>query len=100
MADFLLRPVTSPIRLDGFAPMEVARRLRHLEGLVFFDTAGNFPSGAARPISVIVASPIRVLRGNVRVAEDREILRSATAAGPKLSGDQGFPVGGLCGWID
>jgi aminodeoxychorismate synthase component I len=100
MADFLMRPVTSPTRLDGFAPVEVAGRLRHLEGLVFFDTAGNFPARTSRPISVIAASPTRILRGNIRGAVDREMLRSALAAGPKLSGDQGFPVGGLCGWID
>jgi para-aminobenzoate synthetase component I len=100
MADFLMRLVASPIRLDGFAPVEVAGRLRHLEGLVFFDTAGNFPSGVSQPISVVAARPTRILRGNVQVTGDQEILRSALACGPKLSGDQGFPVGGLCGWID
>ncbi len=100
MADSLLRPVTSPIRLDGLAPVEVAGRLRHLEGLVFFDTAGNFPSGAARPVSVIAARPLHVLRGSIHHAADREILRRVTTAGPMLTGDQGFPAGGLCGWID
>ena len=32
-------------------------RLRHLPGLVFFDTAGNLASSAGRPVSVIAARP-------------------------------------------
>ena len=74
--------------------------MRHLAGLVFFDTAGNFPSGGSRPLSVIAANPLRVLRGNVHISANLEILRAALAAGPKRTGDHGFPVGGLCGWID
>ncbi len=100
MADSLMRPVASPLRLDGLSPVEVAGRLRHLDGLMFFDTAGNFPSGGSRPISVIAANPPQVLRGNVHVSADLKILRAALANGPKLAGDHGFPVGGLCGWID
>ena len=95
-----MRSVTIPSRLDGLTPVEVAGRLRHLDGLVFFDTAGNFPSGASQPVSVIAARPVQVLRGNVHASGDLEILRTALAAGPKLSGDHGFPVGGLCGWVD
>ena len=70
-----------------------------LDGLVFFDTAGNVPSGAARPFSVITASPRQVLRGNIHKATDLEILRTAFACSPKLTSDHGFPSGGLCGWI-
>ncbi len=94
-----MRPLTRPARLDGLSPVEVAGRLRHLEGLVFFDTAGNLPSGASRPISVIAAGPRQILRGSIYCPSDREILRAALAAGPKLAGDHGFPVGGLCGWV-
>ena len=94
-----MRPVASPTRLDSFSPVEVAGQLRHLDGLVFFDTSGNFPSGAARPFSVIAASPIQVLRGSIHQSGDLEILRTALANSPKLAGDQGFPRGGLCGWI-
>jgi aminodeoxychorismate synthase component I len=100
MAKSLMRSVTTPSRLDGLTPVEVAVRLRHLDGLVFFDTAGNFPSGASQPVSVIAASPVQILRGNIHTAGDLGILRTALAAGPKLSGDHGFPVGGLCGWVD
>ena len=95
-----MRPVASPVRLDGLSPVEVAGRLRHLDGLMFFDTAGNLPSGGSLPVSVIAARPIRVLRGNFRNAADLAILRAAHAAGPKLAGDHGFPLGGLCGWVD
>ncbi len=100
MAESLMRPVASPVRLDGLSPVEVAGQLRHLDGLVFFDTAGNFPSGASRPFSVIAASPTQVLRGNCHQSGDLEILRAALANSPKLTGDHGFPCGGLCGWID
>ncbi len=99
MAESLMRPVASPVRLDGMSPVEVAGRLRHLGGLVFFDTAGNFPSGASRPVSVIAACPTEIFRGNLHHPGDLEILRAALAQGPKSGGDQGFPVGGLCGWV-
>ncbi len=95
-----MRPLAEPVRFDGLAPVEVARRLSHLDGLVFFDTAGNLPSGSGRPVSVIAARPARVLRGKIDRPEDREALRVALAEGPKLTGDRGFPLGGLCGWID
>jgi aminodeoxychorismate synthase component I len=81
-------------------PVEVAGRLRHLDGLVFFDTAGNFPSGASRPVSVIAASPTRVLKGNILLPGDLQSLQTAIDAGPRLAGDHGFPIGGLCGWVD
>ncbi len=100
MAKSLMRSLTTPSRLDALTPVEVAGRLRHLEGLVFFDTAGNFPSGACQPVSVIAACPAQILRGNIHAPRDLELLRSALAAGPKLAGDHGFPVGGLCGWVD
>ena len=95
-----MRPVASPVRLDGLSPVEVAGQLRHLDGLVFFDTAGNFPTGSSRPVSVIAANPRQVLRGNIHVSADLEILRAALADGPEISGDHGLPVGGLCGWVD
>lgn len=95
-----MRTVTRPLCLDGLAPVEVAGRLRHLDGLVFFDTAGNFPSSGSRPISVISARPERILRGSIFSPVGREDLRSALSAGPKLAGDRGFPLGGLCGWVD
>ncbi len=81
-------------------PVEVASLLRHLPGLVFFDTAGNLPSSAGRPVSVIAARPAQILRGSIHHAADREILRNTLATAPQVTGDHGFPLGGLCGWVD
>ncbi len=100
MTESLMRPVASPVRLDGLLPVQVAGRLRHLDGLVFFDTAGNLPSSSSRPISVIAANPTQILRGNIHVPADFKILHAALANGPRLAGDYGFPVGGLCGWVE
>jgi aminodeoxychorismate synthase component I len=91
---------TNPARLDGMTPVEVAAALRHLPGLVFFDTAGNLPSSAARPVSVIAARPARTLRGSIHSEADRQVLRNALAGAPPTSGEHGFPLGGLCGWVD
>jgi aminodeoxychorismate synthase component I len=90
----------NPARLDGMTPAEVAAALSHLPGLVFFDSAGNLPSSATRSISVIAARPVRILRGSIHDAGDRNGLRAALADAPPSSGDHGFPLGGLCGWVD
>ena len=81
-------------------PVEVAAGLRHLPGLVFFDTAGNLASSAERPVSVIAARPTRILRGSIHDPVHRESLRTALAEAPLFVGDHGFPLGGLCGWVD
>ena len=91
---------TQPARLDGMTPIEVAAGLQHLPGLVFFDTAGNLAASAGLPVSVIAARPARVLRGSIHAAEDRGVLRAALAEAPQVAGDHGFPLGGLCGWVD
>jgi aminodeoxychorismate synthase component I len=89
-----------PARLDGMAPVEVAARLRHLPGLVFFDTVGNLAVSASRPVSVIAARPTRILKGSIHSSVDRGVLREAMAAGSLVANDHGFPTGGLCGWVD
>ena len=86
--------------LDGVLPVEVAAALRHLPGLVFFDTAGNLASSASRPVSVIAARPACIHRGSIHSPSDRERLRNAMAAHPQSLTDAGFPAGGLCGWVD
>lgn len=91
-----------PDKLVGLAPPEVAARLRHLPGLVFFDSSGNVPRSAGRAVSVIAARPTRILRGDIHAAADRAGLRQALDAGRVACGshgDFGFPLGGLCGWI-
>lgn len=92
--------LTRPTRLDGMLPAEVVALLGHLPNLVFFDTAGNLPSSAGHPISVIAARPTNILRGSIHDISDRATLRQALAAGQPIAGDTGFPLGGLCGWVD
>jgi para-aminobenzoate synthetase component I len=43
---------------------------------------------------------VRILKGSIHHASDRQILRDALAAAASVSGDHGFPLGGLCGWVD
>ncbi len=85
--------------LEGMEPLEVAARLSHLPGLVFFDTAGHLPSSAQQPVSLIAAAPTRVLEGSIHRPEDRDTLREAMAEMPEIAGDHGFPLGGLAGWV-
>jgi para-aminobenzoate synthetase component I len=80
-------------------PAEVAERLCHLPGLVFFDTAGHVPAHGGATLSVIAADPERMLRGSIHGREDREKLRRALADGGAVA-DTGIPKGGLCGWVD
>ncbi|MDP4624169.1 MAG: anthranilate synthase component I family protein [Akkermansiaceae bacterium] len=86
--------------LDGTDAVDVARRLAWLGGLVFFDTAGNVPESSGRVVSVIAARPVDTYRGNVSRRADLEVLRARLAANVCGGGDQGFPEGGLCGWVD
>ena len=81
MAEAFSPNPTQPERLVGLPPVRVAAQLRHLPGLVFFDTAGNLPASAGSAISVIAARPERVLRGSIHVARDRDVLGEALAAG-------------------
>lgn len=100
MASRLSQTPRHPERLDGLAPVAVAGRLRHLPGLVFFDTAGNLPRSATRPLSVIAARPRRVLTGTLACEADLDQLRAALLAGPLVTGPPGLPFGGLCGWVE
>lgn len=97
-------PSVSPRRvptLDGIAPMEVARSLQHLEGLVFFDSAGNLAPTKCEPISVIAARPRSIHRGSIHSEEDLASLEALLElAGQSTHVDQGIPAGGLCGWVE
>jgi len=85
---------------DGLSPVEAARRLRHLPGFVFFDSSGNLPSGRTAPVSILAARPEKTLCGSIHQAADRSALRAVLARHPTAGIDCGFPLGGLCGWID
>ena len=56
-------------------PSSVAAGLQHLDGLVFFDSSGNFPDGVEEVISIVAARPSQILRGNVSdVSSIEEVL--------------------------
>jgi aminodeoxychorismate synthase component I len=85
--------------LEGADAIEVARGLRWLGGLVFFDTAGNVPLKSGRTISVIAAAPVAMHCGSVHREADLTALRALLAANATSGGDHGLPYGGLCGWV-
>jgi para-aminobenzoate synthetase component I len=78
------------------SPQEVAERLKHLEGLVFIDSAGNFPSRSSPPISIVTAAPSRIVRGSLSQIDELEKL----LAEQQSTCDLPFPAGGAFGWID
>jgi para-aminobenzoate synthetase component 1 len=86
--------------LSGMSPVEVVARLRHLEGLVFFDSSGHLPSGGGAAISIIAAEPVQLLTGSLACEEDAAQLQNALMKGGRVEMDRGFPLGGLCGWIE
>lgn len=86
--------------LEGLSPLEVAARLQHCEGLVFFDSAGNLPNSAGPAFSIIAAEPVELLRGNLGFPADVRRLKQAWAERRCDAADCGFPLGGLCGWVE
>jgi aminodeoxychorismate synthase component I len=77
------------------APAEVAARLRHLPGLVFFDSAR--PDGDA--LSIVAAAPREILAGTLGDAE-WERLRATLASRALTGGDDGLPHGFAAGWVE
>ncbi|BDS07708.1 aminodeoxychorismate synthase, component I [Oceaniferula spumae] len=88
-----------PVELN-MTPTEVAASLKHLPGLVFFDTSGNLPSRSHAPVSIIAARPIKVLKGDITCTEDLDALRQEINRWQVHCPSFGFPTGGACGWID
>jgi aminodeoxychorismate synthase component I len=100
MSDVSAKMLTRVPRLAGLQPPEVASQLRHLSGMVFFDSAGHLPSNSDRVVSVIAARPERILSGSIHLATERTVLAQALGDGASAQGDTGLPAGGLCGWVD
>ena len=75
-------------------PAEAAARLRHLPGLVFFDSA----KADGESLSIIAAAPVEIIRG--KVATDWPQLQAAIAK--RRTGavrDDGLPHGFAAGWM-
>ena len=87
---------TSKIDFSSLKPSELVRKVSH-DGLLFFDSAGNFPNSYGEPLSIIAAEPTKVLRGHI---SQPEALIRHLKLGADSQTDLGFPDGGLAGWVD
>lgn len=96
-------PTLRPCGL-ALTPVEAARGLAHLPGLVFLDssTAEAEPYRTDSRFSLVAARPVEVVEGDFFHAPDRERLRQRLAAtgGPGDTPDCGYPAGGAIGWIE
>jgi len=68
------------------------------KGTLFFDSAGHFPKSYQSPLSLIATSPEKVIRGHISQPEELEKILAERSS--PVSGDLGYPDGGLAGWID
>lgn len=100
MADTFRQRIKQASGLDDLTPVEVAERLQHLPGLVFFDSSGHFPKSSSAPVSLIAARPRQIFRGSIFEPGERVQLQQALASSHPVGNDFGFPAGGLCGWVD
>lgn len=83
------------MRLD-LAPAEVAARLRHLPGLVFFDSALEGDGGR---LSIVAAAPVEICTGSTEA--DWEAFRRKLDSRKATHGvDRGFPCGMAAGSVD
>ena len=93
----------APRRLElSLSPVEVAGRLRRLEGFFFLDSASSelgLAESTPGAISIIGALPDLVIRGDI--ATDQEALRAPLAEMDQPTvADWGLPSGGLFGTVD
>lgn len=81
-------------------PVEVARRLSYLDGLVFFDSSGNLPENYENAVSIIAADPVKVIKG--KDCDFSELRSEMAGYEVKFSGEKlaNFPCGGAFGWVD
>ena len=94
MPSHALSPQRIPLDLS---PLEVAARCRHLDGLVFFDSA--LETGDPEQISLVAALPREIRRGGS--AGDWDALRQTVAAHQNHAGpDDGLPHGFAAGWVN
>jgi para-aminobenzoate synthetase component I len=82
-----------PSRLE-LTPVEVAARLRHLPGMVFFDSA----KPDTESLSIVAAAPIKTLTGNIKNdwAELQKEIAERRTDGVR---DDGLPHGFAAGWM-
>ena len=80
-----------------FTPLEVVKRLRHLPGLVWMDSALTQPGQG--PLSLVTAAPTQILTGQIDKDWNRISQLLEAAQLPRPSTWPPFPQGGLFGWV-
>ena len=88
-------PALRAVDLGDLSPAEVAGRLRHLPGLVFFDSALEGTQGTR--VSIVSARPAEDLRGSWD--RDWTGVQAAVRARMATVADDGLPRGFVAGWI-
>ena len=83
-----------PLNLS-LSPIEAARRLSHLPGFVYLDSANA--DGATQHLSILGAQPRALHAGNLK--QDAGRLREIIDRHQVTSMDWGFPLGGLFGHV-
>ncbi len=78
-------------------PLEVAAGLRHLPGLVFFDSARR--KGQDDPISIIAANPSEIVRGQMDTDWER-LSKLVREHGATAASEFGLPHGFVAGLIE
>ena len=84
-----------PIEIN-LSPLQVAKKLSHLEGMIFFDSSGDIFSKNSRPLSIITALPEKIFKGFLE--ENRNILSEIILENQERVSEN-FSSGALCGWI-
>lgn len=80
----------------GLQPVEVARKLSHLDGLIFFDSSGNLPENCSKSVSIITAEPVKIIKGKeCDFSELRSVMSDYTSINASF-----LPAGGAFGWVD
>ncbi len=91
-----------PLELS-LSPSEAARRLCHLPGFIYLDSANadglTQPPHPHRPLSILGAHPAALHVGNLNLKDDADRLRSVLDQHRVASVDWGFPLGGLIGHV-
>ncbi len=93
-----IRLAPQRVDLGDLSPAEVALQLRHLPGLVFFDSAQE--SEARSRLSIVAAAPSETITG--RIDRDLPRLQAALRARRSVAAqpDDGLPHGFAAGWVE
>lgn len=83
--------------LGDLPPVEVASRLRHLPGLVFFDSA--LEAGERTRVSIVAARPVEIIRGSLN-RDGARLQEAVSSRQERALVDANLPQGFAAGWIE